>query len=213
MPASTQTRIVSPVVLAESRRTRLLRRAFALLAFAAFVAGILVASGFPELVVAAAPFVAAAAIAVGLLWVLLQLRPWRVARPVWHAVAVMGRGVGSGTAWAGRATKRGAVAVPPLARTGWIAGVVFVSRPRERWRPPRLVDAGIERTRRACASLLERAAPLRLRAQAASDRVTFACVEHARQGPGAIARAYPFRDREAPARHGVRARRGLRRPR
>ena len=213
MPASTQTRIVSPVVLAESRRVRLLRRAFALLAFAAFVAGILIASGFPELVVAAAPFVAAGGIAIGVLWALLHLRPWRVARPVGRAASVTGRGVGGGAAWAGRVTRRGAAAVPPLARTGWMAGVVFVSRPRERWRPPRPVESGIRRTRLACASLLERAAPLRVHGQAASDRATFACIEYARRGPEAVARAYPFRDREAPARHGVRARSGRRRPR
>jgi len=213
MPASTQTRIVSPVVLAESRRTRFLRRTFALLAFAAFVAGILIASGYPELVVAAAPFVAAGGIAFAVLWALLHLRPWRVARPVGHAVAVAGRGVGTSATWAGRTTKRSAVAVPPLARAGWIAGAVFMSRPRERWRPPRPVEAGIERTRRACASLLERVVPLRLRAQAGWDRLAVACIERAAQGPEALARAYPLRDREAPARHGVRARRGLRRPR
>jgi hypothetical protein len=211
MPASTQTRIVSPVVLAESRRTRVLRRTFALLAFAAFVAGILVASGFPELVVAAAPFVAAGGVAVGVVWALLHVRPWRVARPAGHAVAVAGRSVGGSATWAGRVTKRGAVAVPPLARTGWIAGVVFVSRPRERWRPPRPVEASIRRTRLACASALERTAPLRVRADAEWNRLAAAGVAYARRGPQALSRAYSSRDRQARARRVVRARRGRRR--
>jgi hypothetical protein len=213
MPASTQTRIVSPVVHAESRRVRFLRRAFALLAFAAFVAGILIASGFPELVVAAAPFVAAAGVAVGAVWILLHLRPWRVVPAAGHAVAYAGRGVGGGATRVGHMTRRGAVAVPPLARTGWIAGAVFLSRPRERWRPPRPIEAAIRRTRRACASLLIRVAPLRLRANDDWNRLAAASLAFAARGPAVLARAYTGHDRQAPARRLVRARRGRARTR
>src|SRR4051794_33435415 len=129
MPGTTQTRMVSPVVLAETRRVRLLRRAAALLAFAAFIAGILVAVGYPEVVLLFAPFAAAGVVCATALWGLWRARRWRVVRVAAH-------GVDSASRVRVRTVRRVAATVPPAS----LAAAEWVSRPREPWRPPAAVD-------------------------------------------------------------------------
>jgi hypothetical protein len=155
--------MVSPVVLAESRRVRLLRRAAAVVAFTAFVAGMLAAAGYPELVLLFAPYAAAGVLCATALWGLWRLHPWRL-------VPVAARGVGA----ASRATARGSAGASRVVyRTGakapaaWLATVAWLERPREPWRPPPAVD----RTRRTAGRALDRAAPLRWDAQTTWERV------------------------------------------
>src|SRR4051794_11485386 len=113
MPVTTQTRMVSPVVLAQSWRVRVLRRVVALLAFTAFVAGMLAAAGYSELVLLFAPFAAAGLVCATALWPLRRLRPWRVGPVAAHGVGAASRATARTSLAAGRTARRGAAKVPP----------------------------------------------------------------------------------------------------
>jgi hypothetical protein len=184
-----QTPITSAVMHADhSRRARFLRRVVAVAAFGLFVAGLLVAAGFRDWVVAAAPIVGLVVAAAIAAWIAWRLRPWRALRIVpWavvrfaRVVAFLGRSTGRGAATTGRATASATRATARgTRRTATVTGAAiaagsrrtyaFALRPREPWRlPPAVVAAG-NGARRAGGRLLDRAIPLRYRVDAAWRR-------------------------------------------
>jgi hypothetical protein len=162
MPVSTQTRAVSPVTLArQSARARLLRRVVALGALGLFVAGMLVAAGFGAFVVTALPFVVAAVIAAGAVWLLRRSRPWRIARPVArgvaHATASVARPAARLAHTGGSSAVATANAAPSALRAAAVGLREFLERPREPWRPP----PALERGRSSLTALVVRTTPVR----------------------------------------------------